>query len=80
MILLIGGLFIGLVTILALGNLGWFAVVPALWAILMIAAGTQNLRGNKPVEVDEMTKIRARVGQPVRRGNETTGPAGTESP
>jgi len=48
MVLLIGGIFIGFVTILALSSLGWFSVIFALWAIAMIAAGIQQLVNGRP--------------------------------
>jgi hypothetical protein len=63
MILLIGGIFIGLITILSLSHLGWFAVILLLWAIALIAAGIQNLRGNRPLEPGEFEEMQRRLRQ-----------------
>jgi hypothetical protein len=48
MVLLIGGIFIGLIAILALSHLGWIAVIPLLAAILLIAGGIGNLVNGRP--------------------------------
>jgi hypothetical protein len=48
MILLIGGIFIGFIAILALAHLGWFAVIPLLWAVALVAAGIRQLRDGRP--------------------------------
>ncbi len=48
MVLLIGGIFIGLIAILALPHLGLIAVIPLLAAILFIAGGIGNLVNGRP--------------------------------
>ena len=63
MILLIGGVFIGLVTVLGMGQLGWLAIVPALGAILLIAGGIQNLSGNKPIDPRDIAEVQHRLRQ-----------------
>jgi hypothetical protein len=45
-ILLVGGIFIGVLTILS--HLGWFGIVPGLWAILLIAADIRDLSRGRP--------------------------------
>jgi hypothetical protein len=68
MILLIGGIFIGISTILALPQLSWIAVIPALAAIVLIAAGIQNLTGNRPPEPGEIAEMQRRL-PPQQRSN-----------
>jgi hypothetical protein len=48
MVLIIGGLFIGLVAVVGHAQLGWFLVVPLLGAVLMVLAGFGNLRNGRP--------------------------------
>ena len=64
MILLIGGLFIGVLTILSLSSIGWWSVLPALWAIALIAAGIQNLTGNRPLDPGEFAEMQQRMLRP----------------
>ena len=64
MILLLGGIFIGFITILALPHLGWLSVIPALWAIALIAAGIQNLTGNRPPDPGELAEMQRRLLPP----------------
>jgi hypothetical protein len=61
MVLLIGGIFIGFLTILALSSLGWFSVILALWAVAMIAAGIQQLRNGRPDDWPTPDELRHRM-------------------
>jgi hypothetical protein len=45
-IFLVGGIFIGVLTILC--HLGWFGVVPGLWAIALIGTGIRDLFWGRP--------------------------------
>jgi hypothetical protein len=62
LILLIGGIFMGLVTILNLSSLGWYDVVPVLWSLALIAAGIQKMYSGSPEErVRAVTEFQRRV-------------------
>ena len=45
---LVGGIFIGFLTIMSLSGLGPVAIVPGLGAILMVATGIQDLLNGGP--------------------------------
>jgi hypothetical protein len=57
MILLIGCGFVGLLTVLGMSQLGWLATVPVVGAVLLIAAGIQNLSGNKPIDPRDIAEV-----------------------
>lgn len=50
MVLIVGGIFIGILTIVF--GLGWFGIPLYLWAILMIAAGVRDcVQGRPPGQI-----------------------------
>ncbi len=62
MVLLIGGIFIGLIAILALPHLGLIAVIPLLAAILFIAGGIGNLVNGRP-DPPAPAELQKRLGE-----------------
>ena len=45
---LVAGIFFGLMTIVSLSNLGPFAIVLGLWAIVLVGTGIQDLLNGGP--------------------------------